>query len=376
MIRFNFPYATGKEIAYIQDTIRDGRLSGDGIYTQKCKVFFKEYFGFTNNFFTTSGTTALEMAALLMEIIPGDEVIMPSYTFVSTANAFVLRGAKIVFADSLIDHPNIDHDKIESLVTQKTKAIVVVHYAGVACHMDKISEVAKKHKLWIVEDAAQAICSTYNGIPLGALGDFAAMSFHETKNIVCGEGGLLIVKDNKYAKRAEIIREKGTNRSSFFRGEVDKYGWVDIGSSFLASELLAAFLYAQLEELDKIQTKRKKIWNFYNEQLAELLTFGYELPAIPSYAHHNSHIFYLLCPNLEIRSRMINFLNANEIKAVFHYLPLHQSPYYSRTSGGTLKSLPNAEKFGDCLLRLPIYPDLSEDDQNLIIKKIIAFVKK
>lgn len=374
MIRFSFPYTTGKEIAYMQDVILKGRLSGDGYYTEKCKEYFYSVFGFKNNFLTTSGTSALEIAALLMDISPGDEIIMPSYTFVSTANAFVLRGAKIVFVDSLSDHPNIDHEAIEAVITEKTKAIVVVHYAGVACSMDPILHLAKKHNLVVVEDAAQAIDSYYKGQVLGTLGDYAAFSFHETKNITCGEGGLLVVKDETKAKRAEIIREKGTNRSAFFRGEIDKYGWVDVGSSFLPSELLAAFLFAQLEGMKSIQERRIQLWANYNSELSVLNECGYGLPLIPSYATNNAHIFYLLCPTLEDRTLLINYLRANGVAAVFHYLPLHLSKYYRESLDALGPKLPQAERYSDTLLRLPLYAGLTDNEQQFIINKVLDFV--
>ena len=376
MIRFNVPFITGKESGYINDAIQRGRLAGDGHYTELCKAFFARQYGFPNNYLTTSGTDALEMAAILMDIKNGDEVIMPSYTFVSTANAFVLRGAKIVFADSLRNHPNLDHESIESLITNRTKAIVVVHYAGVSCEMDTILAIANRYNLIIVEDAAQAINAFYKGKVLGGLGDYGTFSFHETKNIGCGEGGLLVVKDDKIGRRAEIIREKGTNRSAFFRGEIDKYGWVDIGSSFLPSELSAAFLYAQLESLIAIQEKRKNIWLKYFDQLKSLEDYGYELPHIPSYVTHNFHIFYVICPDLNIRTRLIEFLNKKNIKAVFHYLPLHNSTFYKSLNHDDREvSLPNADRYADVLVRLPLYPDLTEADQSLVIDTILKFAK-
>jgi len=375
MIRFNFPHITGKEIDYIKDVIDQGRLSGDGVYTKKCALIFKERFNYQHSFLTTSCTDALEMAAILIDIQPGDEVIIPSYTFVSTANAFVLRGAKIVFADSQSIHPNVDHSQLESLVTERTRAIVVVHYAGVSCAMDEIMEVARRHNLVVVEDAAQALGSLYKGKSLGTIGDYGAVSFHETKNIVCGEGGLLVVNDSAKVLRAEIVREKGTNRTSFFRGEVEKYGWVDVGSSFLASEILAAFLFAQLEQFDLIQQKRMLLWERYYSAFTELQSLGYTLPLIPSYAHHNAHIFYLLCPSLEVRTALIDFLNTQGIKAVFHYVPLHNSKYYTRINSERLDPLPNAERFGDLLVRLPLFPDLSIDDQDLIIEKVYSFAR-
>ena len=375
MIRFNVPHITGKEMTYIQDAISRGRLSGDGYYSEQCRKFFNKEFDFTNNFLTTSGTDALEMAALLMEISPGDEIIMPSYTFVSTANAFVLRGARIVFADSLPDHPNIDHTTVASLITKRTKALVVVHYGGVACDMTAIMQIAEQFGFVVIEDAAHSIDSYYQNKALGTFGDYAAFSFHETKNINCGEGGLLVVRDELKAKRAEIIREKGTNRSAFFRGEIDKYGWVDIGSSFLPSELLAAFLFAQLESLTGIQERRKQLWTNYLRELKFLEKFGYQLPFIPSYATNNGHLFYLLCPSLIVRTELIEFLSSSGIKSVFHYLPLHRSKYYLESHNTLEFSLPNAERYGDTLLRLPIYSDLKDDEQLYIIDKVSEFVK-
>ena len=299
-IPFNKPYFTGKETEYIQDAVSRGKISGNGYYTQLCHDFFETKYSFNKVLLTSSCTDALEMAAILIDIQPGDEVIVPSYTFVSTANAFVLRGAKIIFADSRSDHPGIDEDKIEALITSKTKAIVPVHYAGVACDMDKIMNLANKYNLFVVEDAAQAIDSYYTGTdgvkrPLGSIGHLAAFSFHETKNIISGEGGMLVVNDERFVKRAEIIWEKGTNRSAFFKGEVDKYGWVDIGSSFLPSDITAAFLWAQLEHLEEIQDKREVIWNTYYEGLKDwACTNNISLPIIPEYGMNNAHMFYLI----------------------------------------------------------------------------------
>src|SRR5664280_1420296 len=308
-IPFNKPFLTGREFEYINDAVSRGKISGNGYYTQKCHEFFQERYGFKKCLLTTSCTDALEMAAILCNIMPGDEVIIPSYTFVSTANAFVLRGAKIVFADSREDHPGIDENKIESLITSRTKVILPVHYAGVACEMDKIMDVAKRHNLFVVEDAAQAIDSYYKGKPLGGIGHLGCFSFHETKNIQCGEGGMLVINDERFCKRAEIIWEKGTNRAEFFRGEVNKYGWVDIGSSFLPSEVIAAFLWAQIEHLDEIQTKRKEHWNRYYDALKPLADKGcFQLSIIPSYATNNAHMFYLVCISLEDRSNLITYL--------------------------------------------------------------------
>ncbi|NBL65781.1 dTDP-4-amino-4,6-dideoxygalactose transaminase [Flavobacterium sp. NST-5] len=366
MIPFNKPYLSGKETLYIEDAVKSGKISGNGKYTKLCQTFFEEKFGFKKSLLTTSCTDALEMAAILINIQPGDEVIMPSYTFVSTPNAFVLRGAKIIFADSREDHPNLDENKIESLITSKTKAIVPVHYAGVACNMDVIMDLAKKYNLFVVEDAAQAIDSYFTGRDgvkraLGSIGHLAAFSFHETKNIISGEGGMLAINDDQFIQRAEIIWEKGTNRSSFFRGEVDKYGWVDIGSSFLPSEIIAAFLWAQLENLEAIQTKRKSHWEKYYLQLKDWAKKNeIELPQIPDYATNNAHMFYLVCQNLEQRTQIIEKLKANNIMAVFHYLSLHKSPFYLEKHDGRI--LRQSDLYSDRLLRLPMHFDLNAKD--------------
>lgn len=371
-IPFNKPYLTGLETEYIKAAVASGKISGDGLFTKKCHEFFERRYDFRKALLTTSCTDALEMAAILCDIGPGDEVIAPSYTFVSTVNAFVLRGAKIVFADSESFSPNIDSSLIEDLVTEKTKAIVPVHYAGVACDMDRIAELARKHDLFIVEDAAQAVDSYYKDRPLGSLGQVAAFSFHETKNVITGEGGMLVVNDPRLEKRAEVIREKGTNRSAFFRGEVDKYGWVDIGSSFLPSDIIAAFLYAQLEHIDQIQEKRKSIWNRYFEALQPLEARGeITVPLLPGYATNNAHMFYLICQNLDQRTRIIQHLRDEGILAVFHYLSLHQSPYYRDKHDG--RSLPNADRYSDCLIRLPLFYELSETDLDKIISCIYRF---
>ncbi len=375
VIPFNKPYLTGKETYYIYDAVHTGKLSGNGKYTQKCQKWFEETYGFSKCLLTTSCTDALEMAALLLDIQPGDEVILPSYTFVSTANAFVLRGAKLVFADSRKDHPGIDEASIEKLISPKTKAIVPVHYAGVACDMDRIMEIANKFGIFVVEDAAQAIDCFYtgkNGVKraLGSIGHLAAFSFHETKNIISGEGGMLVINDMHFAKRAEIIWEKGTNRSSFFRGEVDKYGWVDLGSSFLPSEIIAAFLCAQLENIQNIQNRRCSIWNRYYEAL-KLWSEKHEIgmPFVPDFASNNSHMFYLVCNSVQQRSTMISSLKSNDILAVFHYCSLHASPFYHTKHDGRI--LPEAERYTDCLLRLPMYYDLRQEEQDLIIKVLL-----
>lgn len=380
MIPFNKPFLTGKENEYIAKAVASGKISGDGVYTQKCHHFFEEKYGFRKCLLTTSCTDALEMAAILLDIQPGDEVIMPAYTFVSTANAFVLRGAKIIFCDSSIEHPGIDATKIEALITSKTKAIVPVHYAGVACDMEQIMQLANKYKLFVVEDAAQAIDSYYtfsNGTskPLGSIGDFAAFSFHETKNIISGEGGMLVINNEKFIRRAEIIREKGTNRSAFFRGEVDKYNWVDIGSSFLPSDIIAAFLFAQLENIDKIQSRRKLLWGLYHELLKPLEDSGkIKLPFLPDYATNNGHMFYIICENNDTRTQLINHLKANDILSVFHYLSLNESGYY-KNSNPIQQTLFNSDAYSDKLLRLPMFFELSEEQLNFIVSKIYEFMQ-
>jgi dTDP-4-amino-4,6-dideoxygalactose transaminase len=374
MIGFNKPYMTGNETKYIEDAVASGKISGNGKYTQLCQQFFEEKYGFGKCLLTTSCTDALEMAAILINIEPGDEVIIPSYTFVSTSNAFVLRGAKIVFADSNEQNPNIDTSKLESLITSKTKAIVPVHYAGVACDMDTIMELANRYSLFVIEDAAQAVDSFYTGKngekkALGSIGHLAAFSFHETKNIISGEGGMLVINDKQFANRAEIIWEKGTNRSAFFRGEVNKYGWVDIGSSFLPSEIISAFLWAQIERLNEIQGKRKQIWNQYYEGLKGInVKCNFKLPEIPIYASNNAHMFYLVFESLEKRKEYISRLRNKEIHAVFHYLSLHKSPYYKDKYQG--EDLFWSNHYSDKLLRLPFYYELSNEDIVLIISTL------
>ena len=390
MIPFNKPYLTGKEAHYMYEAVFSGKLSGNGIFTQRCQHYFEERYGFKKCLLTTSCTDALEMAAILCDVQPGDEVIIPSYTFVSTALAFVRQGAKIIFADSMENHPNIDAEKIEKLITPKTKVIVPVHYAGMACDMSKIMELATKYNLLVVEDAAQAIDSYYmapditsnnlsvgpsNGIQdgkaLGSIGNLASFSFHETKNLISGEGGMLAINDERFLHRAEIIWEKGTNRAEFFRGEVNKYGWVDIGSSFLPSEVIAAFLWAQIEHLDDIQNKRKEHCKWYLEALQPLADKGYfKLPDLPENATNNAHMFYLVFPTLQKRTDLINTLKTNEILAVFHYLSLHSSPYYTDKHDG--RELPNCDRFADCLLRLPLFYELNKEDLLKITETIKA----
>ena len=371
-IPFNKPYFTGLETDYIKDAVASGKISGDGIFTARCHEFFENRYAFNKVLLTTSCTDALEMAAILTGIAPGDEVITPSYTFVSTVNAFVLRGAKIVFADSEERTPNLDVSTIEGLITPRTKAIVPVHYAGMACDMDPLVALARKYGLYVVEDAAQAIDSYYNGKPLGSLGHLAAFSFHETKNIISGEGGMLVVNDGQFSARAEIIREKGTNRSAFFRGEVNKYGWVDIGSSFLPSEIVAAFLYAQLEHLEQIQNRRKQIWTQYFVALQPLERKGcLRLPVVPDYATNNGHMFYVVCNSIEERSGLIDYLKSKGILAVFHYLSLHKSPYYHDKHDG--RALIHADRYSDCLVRLPLYFDLSDSEVDYIVEHISKY---
>ena len=376
MIPFNKPYLTGKETTYITEAVASGKISGNGIFTKKCQHLFEEKFNIKKALLTTSCTDALEMAAILINIQEGDEVIMPSYTFVSTANAFVLRGAKIIFADSYKDNPNIDPDKIEELITSKTRAIVPVHYAGVACDMDKIMVIAKKNNLFVIEDAAQAVDSYYKGRALGSIGHLAAFSFHETKNIISGEGGLLAINDEQFIDRSEIIWEKGTNRSAFFRGDVNKYGWVDIGSSFLPSEIIAAFLWAQIENIENIQTKRKNIWNYYNQEFLKVSTKNRAIttPFIPDYATNNAHMYYLVCNNITERTELIEHLINSDISSVFHYLSLHKSVFYKNKHDG--RNLLHCDKFGDCLIRLPLFYELKNVDQELIIHEIKRFFNK
>jgi dTDP-4-amino-4,6-dideoxygalactose transaminase len=375
MIPFNKPYLTGKETHYLYQAVYSGHISGNGIYTKKCHHFFENKWGFKKTLLTTSCTDALEMCALLLNIQPGDEVIIPSYTFVSSALAFIREGAKIVFADSKSDHPGIDEDKIEALITPKTKVIVPVHYAGVACDMDKIMNIANKHNLFVVEDAAQAIDSFYKGKPLGSIGHLGTFSFHETKNIQCGEGGLLAINDEQFIKRAEVIWEKGTNRAEFFRGEINKYDWLDTGSSFLPSELNSSFLYAQLENLKEIQDKRKEIWKTYFHGLKELHEQKLiTLPNVPNYSTNNGHMFYIICSSIEVRTALINYLKERNIWSVFHYQSLHKSDYYTNKYTGN--DLPQSDKYTDQLLRLPLHLYLLDDELQLIIKAIKNFFNK
>ena len=371
-IPFNKPYLSGKETDYIREAVERGQVSGNGPFTKKCHRFFKERYGFPHCLLTTSCTDALEMASLLIGLEPGDEVIVPAYTFVSTANAFVLRGAKILFADSGPERPNIEAENISPLITDRTKAIVVVHYAGVACDMDPIMDLAERHGLFVIEDAAHALDATYKDRPLGSIGHLGTFSFHETKNLISGEGGMLVVNHEPFQKRAEILWEKGTNRAAFFRGEVDKYTWVDLGSSFLPSDIIAAFLYAQLERIEEIQERRCTIWNKYHSSLLSLEQKGLlKLPHIPEYAVNNGNLFYLTTNSLEQRNELLDFLKAQGILAVFHYLPLHKSPFYQEQhEGGTL---PNCDRYANTLIRLPFYNGLTQTEQNEVIEAIQAF---
>ena len=382
MIDFNRPTLTGKEAHYMYQAVYNGKLSGNGMFTKRCQAWFEERYGFRKCLLTTSGTDALEMCAMLCDLRPGDEVIIPSYTFVSTALAFLREGAKVVFADSMKRNPNLDAETLETLITPRTKVIVPVHYAGVACDMDAIMTIADKHHLLVVEDAAQAIDSYYKSqiinhksqiLPLGSIGHLAAFSFHETKNITAGgEGGLLVVNDERFIRRAEIIWEKGTNRAEFFRGEVNKYGWVDMGSSFLPSEVNAAFLWAQLENIDAIQHKRKYIWETYQKRLKPLADKGcFTLPDIPDYATNNAHMFYLVLPSLEARTALIKYLKENGVGAVFHYLSLHSSEFYKSRHDG--RQLPECDRYADCLVRLPLFYDLTIEQVNTICDLIKTY---
>jgi dTDP-4-amino-4,6-dideoxygalactose transaminase len=373
-IPFNFPYMTGKELRYIAEAHVNGKLAGDGPYTKKCHQWLERYAGTQKALLTHSCTAALEMAAILSNIQPGDEVIMPSFTFVSTANAFVLRGAVPVFVDIRPDTLNIDESKIEAAITGKTRAVVAVHYAGVGCEMQAIMEIARSHGLLVIEDAAQGIMSSYDGRPLGSIGHFGAFSFHETKNIICGEGGALLVNDGNYVERAEIIREKGTNRSQFFRGQADKYTWCDIGSSFLPGELVAAFLWAQMEEAEQITQRRMSLWTIYHQNLADLESSGWiTRPSVPSNTQHNAHMYYILVPSYKHRTTLIQRLSESGINAVFHYVPLHSSPAglrYGRASG----ILSNTNELSERLLRLPLWPELKPNQVEAVVDAVYQYI--
>jgi dTDP-4-amino-4,6-dideoxygalactose transaminase len=372
-IPFNRPGLAGNELRYIQESVASGRISGDGVFTEKCRRVLEELLGASRVLLTTSCTTALEMAALLLELAPGDEVIMPSFTFVSTANAVVLRGARPVFADIRPDTLNLDERLLERWITPRTRAILPVHYAGVACEMDGLLAVANSHGVEVVEDNAHGLFAKYQGRPLGSFGGLATLSFHETKNMSCGEGGALVINDARYADRAEIIREKGTNRSRMFRGLVDKYTWVDVGSSALPSDLLAAFLYAQLEARAEIQAKRRRIWECYARELpAWAASRGIGLPFIPEQCEQPYHLFYLITRSLDQRTRLIAHLKERGVLAVFHYLPLHLSEMGLRL-GGKPGDCPVTEDLSDRVLRLPLYNDLSEEEQAYAIDCLRAF---
>ena len=373
MIPFNIPPYVGTEMDFIQQAIASHKICGDGSFTKKCNQWMEEKFHAQKVLLTTSGTTALDMAALLCDFNPGDEVILPSYTFSSTATSAVLGGARLVFVDIRPDTMNIDESKIEAAITERTKAIIVVHYAGVSCEMDTIMKIARKYGIKVIEDAAQGVMSTYKGCALGTIGDFGCYSFHETKNYSMGEGGALVINDSSYNERAEILREKGTNRSKFFRGQVDKYTWVDFGDSYLPSELNAAYLYAQLLHADEINDNRLEIWNTYYHELISLQDEGkIELPTIPSECKHNAHMFYIKCRDIEERSALISYLKENNILAVFHYVPLHSAPAglkFGRFSGEDSYTTKESER----LLRLPLYYGLTKQDQHTVIKQVKNF---
>ena len=373
MISFNVPPCTGKEIDYISQAVAAHKICGDGEFTKKCNAWMEQRFGAHRVMLTTSGSTALDMASLLCDLQPGDEVILPSFTFSSTANAFAIYGAKLVFVDIRPDTMNIDETKIEAAITSRTKAIAVMHYAGLACEMDTIMAIARKHRLLVIEDAAQAVMSSYKGRALGTIGDFGCYSFHETKNYSMGEGGAILINAPEYVERAEILREKGTDRARFFRGQVDKYTWVDLGDSFLPSELNAAYLWAQLEMADEINDDRLKSWNRYNEAFADLKAKGLvELPFIPEGCVHNAHMFYLKCRDLTERTAFIQFLKERDILAVFHYVPLHSAP-----AGLRFGRFEGEDKYttaeSDRLVRLPLYYGLTDEDQTRVIKAVRDF---
>lgn len=374
MIKFNVPPYIGKEEKYIQEVIKNRKICGDGQFTKKCNAWLEEKTGTAKALLTTSCTHATEMAALLADIQPGDEVIMPSYTFVSTADAFVLRGTKVIFVDIRPDTMNIDEKLIEEAISDKTKAIVPVHYAGVACEMDTIMEIAKQHHLLVIEDAAQGVMSTYKGQALGTIGDYGCYSFHETKNYSMGEGGALLIKDSKNEERAEIIREKGTNRSKFFRGQIDKYTWVDAGSSYLPSELNAAYLYAQLEQAEHINNIRIERWNQYYNELKEI-EGKIELPFVPEECKHNGHMFYIKAKDLQERTKLIDYLKEKGVMAVFHYIPLHTAPA-GRKYGEFIGRDQYTTKESERLLRLPMYYELSSEDISIVTDIVKEFYKK
>ena len=377
MISFNKPFTIGKECEYIQDAMDKGILRGDGIYTKKCHQFLEQYLPAKKVLLTHSCTAALEMAAILADIKPGDEIIMPSFTFVSTANAFVLRGGVPVFVDIRPDTQNINEDLIEAAISDKTKAIIPVHYAGVSCDMDRIMAIAKKYNLLVIEDAAQGIASTYKGKKLGTLGDIGCFSFHETKNVISGEGGAIVINNDKFIERAEIIREKGTNRSQFFRGEVDKYTWVDVGSSYLPSDMIAAFLFAQLENIEKINNKRLQIWQEYHDFFKKYEDMGLiKRPIIPANCTHNAHMYYVLFESLEKRTKFIDYMKTNGINPVFHYIPLHSSPA-GQQFGKIIGTMNVTDNTSETLVRMPMFYDLSSDEMQqikIVVKNFIESI--
>lgn len=376
MIHFNVPPYVGTEFEYMREAVENHKICGDGPFTKKCNEWFENRFNASKVFLTTSGTAALEMAALLCGLKPGDEVILPSYTFSSTATAFVLTGATLVFVDIRPDTMNIDESKIEVAITDKTKAICVMHYAGIACEMDTIMDIAKRHGLYVIEDAAQGVMSTYKGTALGTIGDFGCYSFHETKNYSMGEGGALVINDERYIEKAEILREKGTNRSQFFRGQVAKYNWVDYGSSYLPSDLNAAYLWGQLQAADEINDNRLVMWKRYKEAFKGLAEKGLiTLPTIPDECIHNAHMFYIKCKNLDVRTAYINFMKKNDILCVFHYVPLHSAPAglkFGRFDGADEHTTPDSDR----LVRLPLYYAMDETDQQKVIDKTLEFFNK
>lgn len=373
MINFNVPPFVGNELKYVKEAVESHKICGDGAFTKKCDAWMEERFNAKKVLLTTSGSTALDMALLLCDLKPGDEVILPSYTFSSTANSAVLAGAKLVFVDIRPDTMNIDEKKIEEAITEKTKVIIAMHYAGVACEMDTIMDIAKRHNLMVVEDAAQGVMSTYKGKALGTIGDFGCYSFHETKNYSMGEGGAILINNEAYIEKAEILREKGTNRAKFFRGQVDKYTWVDFGDSYLPSELNAAYLWAQLENADLINDNRLATWNKYYKALEPLKDKGLiELPTIPADCDHNAHMFYIKCKDLVERSSFIKFMKENEVQCTFHYIPLHSAPAglkYGRFTGSDKYTTSESEK----LVRLPMYYNISNSDIDKIISCVLAF---
>lgn len=376
-IPFNVPCLSGRELEYVRAAAASGQIHGDGPFTMRCHAMLERRYACCKALLTHSGTAALEMAALLCDLAPGDEVILPSFTFSSTATAFLLRGAKLVWCDIRPDTQNIDERLIESLITPRTRAIVPVHYGGVACEMDAIMEIAHRHDLFVIEDAAQAIEASYKGCLLGGIGDFGCFSFHNTKNVVAGEGGAILINDEALARRAEILREKGTNRSAFLRGETDKYTWVDTGSSYLPSELTAAFLQAQLEDAEAITHRRLAAWNLYHQRLAPLGKAGLlQVPHIPDHCCHNAHIFYLILPTESLRDGLLDHLNARGIRAIFHYVPLHSSPQGRRLAGGSVPHLPVTDATAAGLLRLPLYAELSADAIDRICREVTAFLRR